>query len=64
MTDPEPLTADSPLWDLPNVYISTHIAGSQGNELGRMADICLEELERFVANQPLMHLVPPYALIR
>ena len=64
VTDPEPLTADSPLWDLPNVYISTHIAGSQGNELGRMADICLEELERFVANQPLMHLVPPYALIR
>ena len=62
VTDPEPLPADSPIWDLSNVYVSTHIAGSQGNEFGRMADICLEELDRYLANQPLQHLVPKYAL--
>ena len=28
MTDPEPLPAGHPLWELPNVLITPHVAGS------------------------------------
>jgi hypothetical protein len=37
VTDPEVLPPDSPLYDLPNVLLTPHIAGSPGNELGRLA---------------------------
>lgn len=37
VTDPEPLPADHPLWDLPNVFITPHLAGAQGNEVGGSA---------------------------
>jgi len=57
VTDPEPLPSDSPVWELQNVFVSTHIAGSIGNEVGNMAKLCLEELDRYVAGQPLQHLV-------
>lgn len=62
VTHPEPLPADSPLWSLPNVRVSTHIAGSVGNELSAMADLCLDELGRYVRGEPLLHRVPTEAL--
>lgn len=55
VTDPEPLPADHPIWELPNVYVTTHIAGSSASELSRMADLCLEELDRWLAGEPLQH---------
>lgn len=48
VTDPEPLPDDSPLYSLPNVMVSPHLAGSLGSELLRMADSVLDELERYV----------------
>ncbi len=54
-TDPEPLPADSPLYDLPNVFLTPHIAGSTGTELGRLADAALDELERFAAGVAFAH---------
>lgn len=53
-TDPELLPADSPLYDLDNVFLTPHIAGSQGGETSRMFSHALDELERFVAGQPLL----------
>lgn len=53
VTDPEPLPEDSPLYGLPNVMITPHLAGSLGNELHRMTDAALDELERFAAGAPL-----------
>lgn len=53
VTWPEPAPADSPLWELPNVRISTHLAGSTGNEVRRMADWCLDEFERWTQGKPL-----------
>lgn len=50
-TEPELLPADSPLFDLPNVLLTPHVAGSLGNELGRMADAALDELERYAAGE-------------
>ena len=55
--DPEPLPADSPLWDLPNVVLTPHIAGSLGNEISRMGDLAVAEVRRFVAGERLVHQV-------
>lgn len=57
VTEPEVLPADSPLYDLPNVFLTPHIAGSQGAETQRMADLAIDEIERFLTGQPLQHAV-------
>jgi phosphoglycerate dehydrogenase-like enzyme len=57
VTDPEPLPAGSPLYHLPNVFLTPHIAGSLGNELERLGQIVVEELERLVGGVPPVHEV-------
>lgn len=57
VTHPEPPPADSPLWDLENVVITPHIAGSQGRECHRMGQAMVEELDRYLAGKPLMYQV-------
>ncbi|MFD9103533.1 hydroxyacid dehydrogenase [Streptomyces virginiae] len=57
VTEPEVLPADSPLYDLPNVLLTPHIAGSLGNELHRMADSAIEEIARYGAGLPFAHAV-------
>ncbi|MEV5338139.1 hydroxyacid dehydrogenase [Streptomyces sp. NPDC052676] len=52
VTDPEVLPSDSPLYDLPNVLLTPHIAGSLGNELHRMTHAALDELERYARGLP------------
>ncbi|WP_240777173.1 hydroxyacid dehydrogenase [Nonomuraea basaltis] len=52
VTDPEPLPADSLLYDLPNVMITPHVAGSLGSETRRMSESALDELERYLSGQP------------
>ncbi|TDT80133.1 phosphoglycerate dehydrogenase-like enzyme [Arthrobacter sp. AG258] len=53
VTEPEPLPADSILYDLPNVEITPHIAGSLGTETRRMSDAALNDLERYLTGQQL-----------
>ena len=55
VTYPEPPEPDSPLYDLPNVVLTPHIAGSQGGECRRMGRLIVEELRRYVAGEPLEH---------
>lgn len=62
VTDPEPLPADSPLWDLPNAYVTPHLAGSQGNEMARLGLAVTEEAERLAAGGRLEHGIPLSAL--
>ncbi|MFI0773606.1 hydroxyacid dehydrogenase [Streptomyces sp. NPDC021212] len=57
VTDPEPLPPGSPLYTLPNVFLTPHIAGSLGNELARLGRVVADELERMVAGLPLAHEV-------
>ena len=57
VTDPEPLPADSPLLELTNVWISPHLAGSQGSELTRMTDYVIEEVRRWSAGEPALNEV-------
>ena len=56
-TDPEILPADSPLYELPNVFLTPHIAGAMGTETQRMATLALDELERFANGEALLHEV-------
>ncbi|MFK4102055.1 hydroxyacid dehydrogenase [Streptomyces sp. NPDC019531] len=57
VTEPEPLPSESPLYRLPNVFLTPHIAGSLGNELERLGRIVVEELERVGAGEGLVHEV-------
>lgn len=52
VTDPEPLPPDSVLYDLPNVMLTPHVAGSLGSETRRMSESALDELERYLSGQP------------
>jgi phosphoglycerate dehydrogenase-like enzyme len=54
-TEPEVLDPDSPLYDLPNVLLTPHIAGSMGTETQRMATLAIDEIERLVGGQPLRY---------
>ncbi len=56
-TDPEVLPPDSPLYDLPNVFLTPHVAGALGLETQRMADLALDEIERLLGGEPLLHEV-------
>ncbi|PKT71568.1 hydroxyacid dehydrogenase [Streptomyces populi] len=51
VTDPEPLPADSPLHDLPNAFVTPHLAGSQGNEVARLGLTVLREAERLLSGR-------------
>jgi len=55
--DPEPLPADDRLWDLPNVIISPHNSGSADSTTRRVAEIFLDNLERFVTGRDLRNEV-------
>ncbi|GGW63981.1 glycerate dehydrogenase [Streptomyces lucensis JCM 4490] len=64
VTDPEPLPAGSPLYDLPNAFVTPHLAGSQGNEVARLGRTVVEEAERLAAGAGLRHAVDRAALER
>ena len=64
VTDPEPPEEDSPLYALPNVWLTSHIAGSQGDEVVRMADYMIEEYLAWAAGQPLRYQVTAEMLPR
>ncbi|MFC8665525.1 MULTISPECIES: hydroxyacid dehydrogenase [Streptomyces] len=64
VTDPEPLPADSPLFDLPNVFITPHLAGSQGNEVARLGLAVTEEAERLLSGRELAHAIDHAVLER
>lgn len=53
VTDPEPPPADGEIFDLPNLLLTPHIAGSMGRERARLGAFMADELERFVSGSPL-----------
>ena len=61
VTHPEPPAPDSPLYHLPNVFLTPHIAGSVDAECRRMGRFIAEELRRYLSGEPLAGLVRPEA---
>jgi phosphoglycerate dehydrogenase-like enzyme len=57
VTDPEPLPADHPLWDVPNLLLTPHVAGSVKGLLPRAYRLAGEQLRRYVAGEPLINEV-------
>jgi phosphoglycerate dehydrogenase-like enzyme len=55
VTHPEPPEPGSRLYDLPNVVLTPHVAGSLGSECRRMGRLVVDELRRYVAGEPLQH---------
>ena len=56
-TEPEILPADSPLYDLPNVLLTPHIAGALGRETERLGAHAVAEIERFARGEPFRYPV-------
>jgi phosphoglycerate dehydrogenase-like enzyme len=57
VTWPEPPKEGSPIYDLPNIVLTPHIAGSMGDEVLRMADLMIEEFVLWAEGQPLRYAV-------
>ena len=59
VTDPEPLPKDSPLWDVPRLLLTPHVAGGMRLEITRRrcVEMALENLRRYVAGEPLHNVV-------
>lgn len=53
----EPLPEDSPLWQLPNVIITPHVAGGTPYYVDRLLDIFIENLKRYQAGDALINVV-------
>jgi phosphoglycerate dehydrogenase-like enzyme len=53
VTYPEPPVAGSPLYQLPNCFLTPHIAGFAGNGRRRLGRFAVDEIGRFFAGQPL-----------
>ncbi|MEQ1768904.1 MAG: hydroxyacid dehydrogenase [Devosia sp.] len=64
VTDPEPLPPDSPLFHLPNVLLTPHMAGPMGLERRRMFTSAVDEIERFCSGRTLRGEVPLESLSR
>lgn len=57
VTDPDALPPDDPLWACDNALITPHLAGSQGNEWRRLADLAIGEVGRWAAGDGFAHPV-------
>lgn len=53
----EPLEAESPLWQMPQVFISPHCADASPQSLERGLELFLANLRRFKNGEPLHHVV-------
>ena len=53
----EPLSADSPLWDMPNVVVTPHNSSVSAGNDARVNAIFLDNLRRWKNKQPLINEV-------
>lgn len=56
-----PMPADHPLWAFPNVFMTPHISGTTFSPNFRrgLQDIFLQNAVRYLAEEPLLNVIPP-----
>jgi len=64
VTEPEIPEAGSPLYSLPNVFLTPHVAGAVGTERLRLGEMAIDEIERFVAGTAMEYEIEPALLER
>ena len=57
VTEIEPLPADSPLWDAPNLILTPHTAGASAPKERRCVEILRDNLLRYANGDPLLNVV-------
>ncbi|HVQ96273.1 MAG TPA: 2-hydroxyacid dehydrogenase [Mycobacteriales bacterium] len=57
VTDPEPLPPDHPLWTVPGLLLTPHVAGSVHGFPARAYRLVREQLDRWLAGEPLINQV-------
>lgn len=57
VTDPEPLPKDHPLWSLPGVLLTPHLAGDSEAAERRVYRLVGEQVTRYVRGEPLVNVV-------
>ena len=57
VADPEPLPPDNPLWAMPNVLITPHVAIYGTLYRDKWEAMLIENCRRFAAGQPLLNVV-------
>lgn len=55
----EPLPGGSPLWKMPNVILSPHVAGASPRYYEKATDLFATNLRRYLAEQPLLNIYDP-----
>lgn len=62
VTTPDRLEPNHPLYKLPNVILTPHVAGSLGVELERLGATALDEARRAARGEPLLYALDPAAM--
>jgi phosphoglycerate dehydrogenase-like enzyme len=62
VTTVEPLDPSSELYNIENVILTPHIAGSQSNEVKRMSDLIVDEFERYLNGEDNLYEITPEKL--
>ena len=57
VTREEPPPPDSPLYELPNIILTPHIAGAYGPECQRLGACAIDEMLRYARSEPLLHAI-------
>ncbi len=57
VVSPEPLNDDSPLWNMPNVIITSHTAGDSPQSHQRMIELTAEQVRRYQSGEELLNVV-------
>ena len=52
----EPLPEGIPLWDMPNVFLSPHVAAISPKYSELAMEFFTENMKRFISDQPLLNL--------
>ena len=53
----EPLSSDSPLWDMPNVLVTPHSMSTAMGENALLTELFADNLRRYLAGEPLRNVV-------